>query len=67
MAVGFVFIGFSFGVSWPAFNALIAAATAGETRVQYFGINFALVNLGIGIGGIIGGLYADVTRPITSP
>lgn len=59
-AVGFAFLGFNFGVSWPAFNALVAAVTTGETRQQYFGINFALVNLGIGVGGIIGGFYADV-------
>ena len=34
-------------------------------RQQYFGINFALVNLGIGLGGILGGLYADVSEPHT--
>ena len=61
----FAFLGFNFGVSWPAFNALVAAVTTGETRQQYFGINFALVNLGIGVGGIIGGFYADVTDPTT--
>ena len=64
-AVGFVFLGFNFGVSWPAFNAMVAAVTTGETRQQYFGINFALVNLGIGVGGIIGGFYADVGDPAT--
>ncbi len=64
-AVGFAFLGFNFGVSWPAFNALVAAVTTGETRQQYFGINFALVNLGIGVGGIIGGFYADVSDPST--
>ncbi len=58
-------MGVNFGVSWPAFNALIAAVTTGETRQQYFGVNFALVNLGIGVGGIIGGLYADVSDPTT--
>ena len=65
VAVAFVFIGINFGVSWPAFNALIAAITTGAARQQYFGINFALVNLGIGLGGVIGGLYADVGRPST--
>jgi MFS family permease len=64
-ALGFLFLGFNFGISWPAFNALIAAIVTGEARQQYFGINFALVNLGIGLGGIIGGLYADVTNPTT--
>ena len=65
VAVAFVFLGFNFGVSWPAFNALVAAIVTGQARQQYFGINFALVNLGIGLGGIIGGIYADVDNPTT--
>jgi MFS family permease len=65
VALAFVFLGFNFGVSWPAFNSLVAAITTGAARQQYFGINFALVNLGIGLGGIIGGLYADVANPST--
>lgn len=64
-AVALVLIGFNFGVSWPAFNALIAAVVTGELRQQYFGVNFALVNLGIGVGGVVGGLFADVDRPGT--
>ena len=59
-AVALVLIGVNFGVSWPGFNALIAAVVDGDLRQQYFGVNFALVNLGIGIGGIIGGFYVDV-------
>ena len=51
------------GVSWPAFNSMVAAIVTGPLRVQYFGVNFALVNLGIGLGGVIGGLYADVDNP----
>lgn len=65
VALAFLFLGFNFGVSWPAFNALVAAVVTGHARQQYFGINFALVNLGIGLGGIIGGLYADVDNPST--
>jgi len=65
VALSFVLLGFNFGVAWPAFNALISAVTTGATRQQYFGINFALVNLGIGVGGVIGGLYADVSDPTT--
>jgi len=63
--VAFALIGFNFGVSWPAFNALVAAVATGEARSHYFGVNFALVNLGIGLGGVIGGLYADVSEPVT--
>jgi MFS family permease len=60
-----VLIGVNFGVSWPGFNALIATVVGGDLRQQYFGVNFALVNLGIGVGGIIGGFYIDVARPET--
>ena len=63
--VGFVLLGFNFGVSWPAFNALIASVVSGPVRQQYFGVNFALVNLGIGLGGVIGGLFVDVREPMT--
>lgn len=64
-AVALVLIGVNFGVSWPGFNALIASVVGGDLRQQYFGVNFALVNLGIGIGGIIGGFYVDVDAPET--
>src|SRR4029453_9906052 len=64
-AVALVLIGVNFGVSWPGFNALIATVVPGELRQQYFGVNFALVNLGIGIGGIIGGFYVDIDSPQT--
>ncbi len=53
------------GVTWPAFNAMVAAIVEGPLRQQYFGVNFALVNLGIGLGGIVSGFYVDVTRPET--
>jgi MFS family permease len=64
-AVALVLIGVNFGVSWPGFNALIASVVQGEVRQTYFGVNFALVNLGIGVGGIIGGFYIDVDTPET--
>jgi MFS family permease len=64
-AAALVLIGVNFGVSWPGFNALVAAVVQGDLRQRYFGVNFALLNLGIGVGGIIGGFYVDVTRPET--
>lgn len=64
-AVALVLIGVNFGVSWPGFNALIATVVDGELRQQYFGVNFALVNLGIGVGGIVGGFLVDVEEPAT--
>jgi MFS family permease len=64
-AIALVLIGVNFGVTWPGFNALIATVVGGDLRQQYFGVNFALVNLGIGVGGIIGGFYVDVEAPET--
>ncbi len=53
------------GICWPAFNSLIASIVDGPARQTYFGISFALVNLGIGLGGVISGAYVDVHRPET--
>jgi MFS family permease len=63
--VAFVLLGISFGVAWPGYNALTSTIVEGRLRTQFFGINFALVNLGIGIGGIVSGFLTDVTRPAT--
>jgi MFS family permease len=57
--------GMAFGVTWPASQSLIAAAIPSELRQRYFGLNFTLLNLGIGIGGIVGGLFVDVHHPVT--
>ncbi|WP_371861504.1 MFS transporter [Pimelobacter simplex] len=64
-AVALTLIGINFGAAWPAFNSLIASVVEGEVRQQYFGVNFALTNLGLGVGGVVGGLFADVARPET--
>lgn len=64
-AIAVMLIGVNFGVSWPGFNAIIASVVSGDTRTQYFGVNFALVNLGIGVGGIIGGFFVNVHDPAT--
>ncbi len=53
------------GITWPSFNALVAAIVKGPIRQTYFGISFALVNLGIGLGGVIAGAFVDVHRPAT--
>jgi MFS family permease len=64
-AVGLILIGVNFGVSWPGFNAIVASVVTGDLRQQYFGVNFALLNLGIGVGGVIGGFYVNVAEPET--
>lgn len=62
---GLALTGVAFGISWPAVQSLIAAVVPKEMRQRYFGLNFALLNLGIGIGGILGGLLVDVDRTST--
>ena len=63
MAAGaLVLSGIGFGVSWPGFQTLIATVVPTELRQRYFGVNFTLLNLGIGIGGIAGGAFVDVDR-----
>ena len=65
LVVAVSLLGVSFGIGWPAFNAMIASIVEGRLRTQYFGINFALVNLGIGLGGVVSGFLTDVERPGT--
>jgi MFS family permease len=50
---------------WPANDALIASVLPSEMRQRYYGVSFALLNAGIGVGGIIGALYVDVAHPET--
>jgi MFS family permease len=64
-AAACVLLGFSGGVIWPAINTLIAVIIPSGQRQRYFGLNFTLLNLGIGIGGVLGGLFVDVSRPGT--
>ncbi|GAB2451228.1 MFS transporter [Nocardioides hungaricus] len=64
-AIALVLSGAAFGVTWPGFQALIATVVPTELRQRYFGVNFTLLNLGIGIGGIAGGMFVDVERLAT--
>jgi MFS family permease len=52
--------GVAFGLSWPASQALIASVIPAGLRQRYFGVNFTLLNLGIGVGGVVGGVVVDV-------
>jgi MFS family permease len=57
--------GAAFGVEWPAVQSMIAAVVPSGLRQRYFGLNFTLLNLGIGLGGVIGGLFVDIHHPRT--
>jgi MFS family permease len=63
--LAFTLMGIGWGVGWPGFNALTSSIVSGPLRTRFFGINFALVNLGIGVGGIVSGFLTNVDRPGT--
>lgn len=64
-ALGLALFGVQLGVGWPSVNALVATVVEGDLRQRYYGVNFALLNLGVGVGGVVGGLVVDVGRPGT--
>lgn len=64
-AVALTLNGLAGGLSFPAFSSFIADVVPSGIRQRYFGINFSLLNLGIGLGGVLGGLLVDVRRPVT--
>ncbi len=49
-------------VLWASQNTLITTVTDETERQHVFGLSFAILNLGIGTGGIIAGFIADVHR-----
>src|SRR4051812_39392630 len=60
-AVALSINGIAFGLSWPAWQSVVASVIPPELRQRYFGVNFTLLNLGIGIGGLVGGLFVAVS------
>lgn len=50
---------------WSPQSALLGRLTDPEQRQRVFGIQFMLLNLGIGIGGIVAAVVVDVTQPQT--
>lgn len=63
--LGVAIVGGGFGLGWPAVQALVSSVVPSAIRARYFGMNFSLLNLGIGIGGVLGGVIVDVDRPAT--
>ncbi|MEV1108742.1 MFS transporter [Micromonospora sp. NPDC049751] len=50
---------------WSGGNTILASLTDDGERQRVFGLNFALLNLGIGIGGMASGAIVDTARPDT--
>ncbi len=47
---------------FPANQALVASAIDSRLRQRYYGLSFTVLNAGIGVGGVVSGLYVDVHR-----
>jgi MFS family permease len=50
---------------WPAQASMLARLSAPEHRQRVFGLQFMLLNLGLGLGGLVGASLLDVDRPGT--
>jgi MFS family permease len=59
-AIAVALLGLGGAGLWPAGTALVAELVDSAARPRYFGLSFALLNLGIGLGGVAG---AIVVRP----
>ena len=53
------------GSFWPSHATLVAALTERETRHNAYAMQRVLNNLGIGVGGVVGGLIATTAHPGT--
>jgi MFS family permease len=52
----------AFSGLWSGQNTILATLVSEEERQRTFGLQFTLLNLGIGVGGVISGSIVDPTR-----
>ena len=48
---------------WAGQTTILSRVTGEQERQRVFGLSFAILNLGIGLGGVAAGFIADVHRP----
>ena len=53
------------GAGWGPGSTLLTRLCPEEHRERAYGFNFALVNLGIGVGSLVSALIVNLSRPIT--
>jgi MFS family permease len=63
--VAMALLGVGNAAFWPASQALVAEVVPSPVRPRYFGVSFALLNAGIGIGGVVSAFVASVDEPAT--
>ncbi len=64
-ALAFGLFGLGQAVFWPASQSLVAVVIPAGIRQRYYGTNFTVLNLGIGIGGLASGLFVSTSQPWT--
>jgi MFS family permease len=58
-------VGVGVGMFWPAQSSLIAGLTPPDRRAVAFATQRLTMNLGFGLGGLVGGLVATTSNPTT--
>lgn len=61
--LGAALLGAGIAAIQPALATMIVRCTTAMTRARAFALQFTFNNLGLGIGGLIGGLIVDPSRP----
>ncbi|GHH86847.1 MFS transporter [Streptomyces sulfonofaciens] len=66
-AWGAVLAGLAYGLAYGAmvsvWNTVIALGAQGEHRATAFGLQFVGLNAGVGLGGVLGGVFASTADP----
>ena len=60
-----VFMAMGNGAMWPPQAALLTRLSKPEHRQRVFGLQFMMLNLGLGLGGLVAAALLDVHRPET--
>jgi len=63
--VALTVIAIAFSALWSGQTTIMASLVTEAERQKAFGLNFTLINLGIGAGGLVAGTFVDVHRPQT--
>lgn len=53
-------LGVGWGSFWPSMQSLLVRSVEPHQRSAVFAVHYASLNFGIGIGGIVGGVIADI-------
>ena len=56
-------LGTGSGAFWPSQSGMITALTSGERRHSAYAIGRMTMNLGVALGGVVGGLIASTANP----